>query len=62
VPAADADALAAAMAGTAADLAGALAAAERRRKHIKGEFSLQNMWSRIESVYRDGISRRRRGH
>lgn len=62
VAAADADALAAAMADTAADPAGALSAAERRRKHIEGEFSLQNMWSRIESVYRDGISKRRLGH
>lgn len=59
VPAADAEALAVAMFGTKSDQEAARRAAENRRRHIRGEFSLETMSARIETVYRDGISKRR---
>lgn len=59
IPADDASALASAMASVVADPAAAKAGAARLRSHISDEFSLKVMSSRIESIYRDGISRRR---
>jgi len=60
IPPGNVDALAAAMAELGAEPATARAAAARRREHVSEEFSLEFMSSRIESVYRDGISRRLR--
>lgn len=57
---ADVAALACAMAGTLADPQAALAAAEARRRHIGAEFSIDEMSSRIETIYRVGIDERRR--
>ena len=59
IPAGDASALANAMFAIKRDPTGAAARAEDRRKHIQSEFSLETMSTRIETVYRDGISRRR---
>ncbi|MFC3693506.1 glycosyltransferase family 4 protein [Chenggangzhangella methanolivorans] len=60
VPAADPAALAAAMARLRADPDAARNAAEARRAHVGGEFSLDEMSSRIETVYRVGIENRRK--
>ncbi|MET0315077.1 MAG: glycosyltransferase family 4 protein [Hansschlegelia sp.] len=59
VPPGDPRALAAAMAASAADRDAALATAESRRRHISSEFSLAEMSSRIENVYRMTIARMR---
>lgn len=55
----DADALAAAMSTLLASPDAALNAAVSRRSHIAGEFSLDEMSKRVESVYRVGIENRR---
>lgn len=60
VPPGDPLALAGAMAAVSADLDAAKEAANARRKHISSEFSLSEMSSRIESVYRVAIQRKRR--
>lgn len=59
LPPGDADRLAMEMAAVAEDPAKAAAAATDRRQHIETEFSLTAMASKIESVYRVGINRRR---
>lgn len=56
----DPQALSVAMAGALADPTAARAAAEARRLHIGAEFSIGEMSSRIESIYRVGIERRSR--
>lgn len=57
----DPAALAAAMGAVLSDPDSAARAAEARRAHVGGEFSLKEMSSRIESVYRDGIEKRLKG-
>jgi glycosyltransferase involved in cell wall biosynthesis len=59
VAAGDPFALADAMARTLDDPDGARRDAAARRSHIGGEFSLKEMAFRIETIYRDGIERRR---
>lgn len=58
VPPGDPQALASAMAATLAAPEAAAEGALARREHIRGEFSLAEMSSRIESVYRDAIAHR----
>ena len=57
----DPQALAAAMSAIAVDPAAAAKAASARREHILGEFSLAEMSSRIETVYREALRRRSGG-
>ena len=59
VPASDPDALASSMAALLAAPDAAREAASLRRAHIGGEFSLEEMSKRVESVYRVGIENRR---
>ncbi|RXF75126.1 glycosyltransferase family 4 protein [Hansschlegelia zhihuaiae] len=59
IPPGDSAALAAAMAELHASPEAAREAAEARRRHIGHEFSLKEMSSRIETIYRDGIQKRR---
>ncbi len=61
VPPGDPEALAAAMVGICADPDAAREAALARRTHISGEFSLAEMASRVEAVYRAALRRRSSG-
>lgn len=60
VPPSDVGALASAMSAVLSDPAAAAEASAVRRNHIGAEFSMKEMSSRIENVYRDGIENRRR--
>lgn len=58
VPAEDVDALLGAMKAALADPQAAAAAAASRQRHIGSEFSVKEMSSRIETIYRESIERR----